>query len=214
MTQINRLPLGGRIDRSSSVEFTWNGKTLQGFVGDTLASALLANGIDVVARSFKYSRPRGIVAAGADEPNAIVQLGSTEASQVPNVRATQQALYAGLVAAPTSGWPSLSTDLMSLLGKVGGKAMPPGFYYKTFMFPKSLWMTYEKYIRKAAGLGKSPLERDPDIYEKVNQHCDVLIAGAGPAGLLAALIAMRSGGRVIIADEQKSLLMGCQPAIG
>ena len=203
MTQINRLPEGGRIDRSAPIEFTWDGKTLKGFVGDTLASALLANGIDVVARSFKYSRPRGIVASGADEPNAIVQLGSTEASQVPNVRATQQALYAGLVAAPTSGWPSLKTDLMSVVGKVAGRAMPPGFYYKTFMYPKSLWMSYEKVIRKAAGLGRSPLERDPDSYEKVNQHCDVLVIGAGPSGLLAALMAMRSGARVIIADEQE-----------
>jgi len=205
MTQINRLAVGGRIDRSKPIEFIWDGKKFEGYAGDTLASALLANGIDVIARSFKYSRPRGIVAAGAEEPNAIVQLGATEASQVPNVRATQQPLYAALVAAPTSSTPSRSNDLMSLVGKVGGSAMPPGFYYKTFMFPKSMWMTYEKYIRRAAGMGRSPQMRDPDIYEKVNQHCDVLIVGAGPAGLLAALGAVHSGARVIIADEQEEL---------
>ena len=140
---------------------------------------------------------------GAEEPNAIMQLGATEATQVPNVRATQQALFNGLVANPTSGWPSLETDFMGVVGKIGGRAMPPGFYYKTFMFPESMWMTYEKYIRKAAGLGKSPLERDPDRYETVNQHCDVLVVGAGPAGLMAARNLARSGARVIIADEQE-----------
>jgi len=203
MAQVHRLAEGGRIDRSQPLSFTWRGKTYYGYRGDTLASALLANGIRLVGRSFKYSRPRGIVAAGAEEPNAIMQLGATEATQVPNVRATQQALFNGLVANPTSGWPSLETDFMGVVGKIGGRAMPPGFYYKTFMFPESMWMTYEKYIRKAAGLGKSPLERDPDRYETVNQHCDVLVVGAGPAGLMAARNLARSGARVIIADEQE-----------
>jgi len=203
MSQVNRLSNGGRIDRSKKISFTFNGQVLQGYVGDTLAAALLANGIDIVGRSFKYSRPRGIVAAGADEPNAVLQIGATEATQIPNVRATQQALYQGLVATSTNGWPNVNTDMMGILGKVGGKLMPPGFYYKTFMYPQSFWMTYEKYIRKAAGLGRSPTEVDPDSYDNYNQHCDVLVVGAGPAGLAAALAAARSGARVILADEQE-----------
>ncbi|MCV6609344.1 MAG: sarcosine oxidase subunit alpha [Amphritea sp.] len=202
MTQKNRLQSGGRIDRSKSLTFTYNGKSYQGFQGDTLASAMLANGIDVIGRSFKYSRPRGIVAAGAEEPNAVMQLGATEATQVPNVRATQQELFNGLVSASTNGWPNVDTDLMGVVGKIGGKMMPPGFYYKTFMFPQSLWHTYEGVIRKAAGLGRSPLENDPDEYDTINQHCDVMIVGAGPAGLAAAQTAARAGARVIIADEQ------------
>ncbi|KJU79275.1 sarcosine oxidase subunit alpha [Ectopseudomonas oleovorans] len=203
MSQVNRLAKGGRIDRSQALSFTFNGQTYQGYAGDSLAAALLANGVDIVGRSFKYSRPRGIVAAGAEEPNAALQIGSTEAAQIPNVRATQQALYSGLVANSTNGWPSVNTDLMGILGKVGGGMMPPGFYYKTFMYPQNLWMTYEKYIRKAAGLGRSPTEVDPDIYDQLNQHCDVLVVGAGPAGLAAALAAGRSGARVILADEQE-----------
>lgn len=203
MSQVNRLAKGGRIDRSQALSFTFNGQTYQGYAGDSLAAALLANGVDIVGRSFKYSRPRGIVAAGAEEPNAVLQIGSTEAAQIPNVRATQQALYSGLVANSTNGWPSVNTDLMGILGKVGGGMMPPGFYYKTFMYPQNLWMTYEKYIRKAAGLGRSPTEVDPDIYDQLNQHCDVLVVGAGPAGLAAALAAGRSGARVILADEQE-----------
>lgn len=203
MSQSNRLPNGGRINRSKVLNFTFNGQTYQGFEGDSLASALLANGVEIIGRSFKYSRPRGIFAAGSEEPNAVLQIGATEATQIPNVRATQQALYSGLVATSTNGWPSVNTDVMGILGKVGGKLMPPGFYYKTFMYPQSFWMTYEKYIRKAAGLGRSPTENDPDSYDAMNQHCDVLIVGAGPAGLAAALAAGRSGARVIIADEQE-----------
>lgn len=202
MSQKNRLQDGGRIDRSKPLTFTFNGESYQGYVGDSLASALIANGVDVIGRSFKYSRPRGFVAAGAEEPNAVVQLGATEATQIPNVRATQQSLYQGLVAASTNGWPSVETDFMGLVGKIGGKMMPPGFYYKTFMFPQPMWPTYESYIRKAAGLGRASKEKDPDIYDKMNQHADVLVVGAGPAGLMAALSAARGGARVIIADEQ------------
>jgi len=202
MKQINRLKVGGRIDRSKPLVFTYNGKQFNGFQGDTLASAMLANSIDIVGRSFKYSRPRGIISAGAEEPNAILQLGRTEATQIPNVRATQQELFDGLVSSSTNGWPSVDTDLMSVIGKAGSKLMPPGFYYKTFMYPKSMWNTYESLIRKAAGLGRSPIEHDPDIYDKINQHCDVLIVGAGPAGLSAALMLANSGARIIIADEQ------------
>ncbi|MGC3872209.1 sarcosine oxidase subunit alpha family protein [Halomonas sp. GXIMD04776] len=205
MTQTNRLQQGGRIDRSRILNFTFNGKTYQGHAGDTLAAALLANGIDVVNRSFKYSRPRGIVAAGAEEPNAVVQLGQSEAAQVPNVRATQQALYNGLNARSTNGWPNVQKDMMSWVGKLGGGFMPPGFYYKTFMAPASMWMTYEKVIRKGAGLGRVPSENDPDIYDHLNQHCDVLVIGAGPAGLAAALTAANSGARVILCDEQQEM---------
>ncbi|MDT8895293.1 sarcosine oxidase subunit alpha family protein [Halomonas sp. I1] len=205
MSQSNRLAQGGRIDRSRELSFTFNGKSYRGHPGDTLASALLANGVDIVNRSFKYSRPRGIVAAGAEEPNAVVQLGSTEAAQVPNVRATQQALFDGLEARSTNGWPNVQRDLMGVIGKLGGQFMPPGFYYKTFMAPASMWMTYEKYIRKSAGLGRSPMEKDPDIYDHLNRHCDVLVIGAGPAGLSAALAAGRSGARVILADEQEEM---------
>ena len=203
--QVYRLNTGGRIDRSRTLSFTFNGQRYQGHPGDTLASALLANGVDIVNRSFKYSRPRGIVAAGAEEPNAIVQLGSSEAAQVPNVRATQQALYDGLTASSTNGWPNVQRDLMGLFGKLGGQFMPPGFYYKTFMAPASMWLTYEKYIRKAAGLGRSPMEADPDNYDHFNQHCDVLVVGAGAAGLAAALAAARSGARVMVADEQEEM---------
>lgn len=203
--QVFRLKTGGRIDRSRTLSFTFNGQRYQGHPGDTLASALLANGVDIVNRSFKYSRPRGIVAAGAEEPNAIVQLGSTEAAQVPNVRATQQALFDGLAACSTNGWPNVQRDLMGLIGKLGGQFMPPGFYYKTFMAPASMWLTYEKYIRKAAGLGRSPMEADPDSYDHLHQHCDVLVVGAGAAGLSAALAAARGGARVIVADEQEEM---------
>lgn len=201
--QKNRLETGGRIDRGKTLNFSFDGKLLKGHPGDSLASALLANGVNVVARSFKYGRPRGVVGHGAEEPNAIVQVGKG-ATTIPNLRATQVELYEGLEAFSVSGWPSVEYDVMGILGKFG-RLMPPGFYYKTFMRPKRLWMTYEHFIRKAAGLGKTPEQADPDRYDKFNQHCDVLIVGAGPAGLAAALEAGRAGARVIIADEQSEV---------
>ena len=200
MTQMNRISTSGRTDPSKILNFTFNGKAYQGIAGDTLASALLANGVNVVGRSFKYSRPRGIVGHGMEEPNGIIQLGSGAAT-VPNLKVTQVELYEGLEAASVNGWPSVNFDVMSWIGAFG-RLMPPGFYYKTFMYPQKFWMTYEHFIRKAAGLGKTPVEADPDIYEKINQHCDVLVVGAGPAGLIAALEAGTAGARVIIADEQ------------
>ena len=125
--RLNASDVNERIDRSKRLSFNYGGKSYTGFSGDTVASALLANGVDIIGRSFKYSRPRGIIAAGADEPNAILQMGATEATQVPNVRATQQELFEGLVCQATNGWPNENVDLMSYLGKIGGSLMTPGF---------------------------------------------------------------------------------------
>jgi len=207
MSQINRLSTNltssqARIDTNKPINFNFNNKPYTGYLGDTIASALLANGVKIVGRSFKYGRPRGIIAAGAEEPNAILQLGKTEETQIPNVRATQQLIFEGLVCYSTNGWPSTNFDFMGVMGKLFGHFLPPGFYYKTFMTPRSLWMSYEKLIRKGAGLGRSPRKPDPDIYDALNQHADVLIIGAGPAGIAAALNAARCGARIILADEQ------------
>ena len=204
MTQVNRVAAAANqhINRNRPLTFIFNGKTYQGYEGDTIASALLANGVDVIGRSFKYSRPRGIITCDSQEPNAIFQVGSTQATTIPNPRATQTELYQGLTASSTNGWPNVDFDLMAGLGKIGGAMMPPGFYYKTFMYPQSLWMSYEKLIRKGAGLGCSPQQPDPDEYDKMHHHCDVMIVGAGPAGLAAALAAAETGARVIISDEQ------------
>ena len=198
--QPDRLSSGGRIDRSLPLTFRFNGRTCQGYAGDTLASALLANGIRVVGRSFKYHRPRGIMAIGADEPNAIVQLG-TGAATIPGLRATEVELYDGLVATTARGWPGLNFDLLAV-NEFFSPLLSAGFYYKTFMAPGFLWRWYEHGLRHASGLGISPRETDPDSYEHYNAHCDVLVAGGGPAGLMAALAAAKSGARVIIADEQ------------
>ena len=198
--QINRLEEGGCIDRSKPLNFSFNGKRLQGFAGDTLASALLANGVKLVSRSFKLHRPRGIVAAGAEEPNAILQIGRG-AETLPNLRATQVELYEGLEARSTKGWPSLRFDIAAINDRFSG-LFGAGFYYKTFMWPKSFWKHYEAFIRASAGLGNAPTEADPDHYEHRNAHCDVLVAGGGPAGLMAALVAGRSGARVIMVDDQ------------
>ncbi|MCA8932495.1 MAG: (2Fe-2S)-binding protein, partial [Rhodospirillaceae bacterium] len=201
---VMRLAEGGRIDRARPLEFTFNGRALRGYPGDTLASALLANGVHLVGRSFKYHRPRGILSAGAEEPNALVQLGTGAARTDPNQRATQVELYDGLVAASQNAWPSVRTDL-SALNDVLSPLMPAGFYYKTFMGPSWAWMQYEKVIRRAAGLGRSPSEADPDIYDQRWAHCDVLVIGGGAAGLSAALAAGRTGARVMVVDEQSEL---------
>lgn len=218
MSQQHRIQGKGRVDRSKPLSFIFNGKRYQGYAGDTIASALLANGVDVVGRSFKYARPRGIMAAGAEEPNCILQVGGSEATMIPNIRGTQAELYDGLTAASTNGWPSVDKDLMGVMGKLGGSMMPPGFYYKTFMYPQSMWPKYEHLIRKAAGLGRVPQERDPDSYDKLNHHCDVLVVGGGAAGLAAALAAGRRGARVILVDEQNEfgghLLHSTQPING
>ena len=199
MSQKFRLAEGGRIDRAHLLSFRFDGAVYHGYEGDTLASALLANGVHLVARSFKYHRPRGILSAGAEEPNALVQLREGARTE-PNMRAPLVELFDGLVAESQNRWPSVQYDISSVNG-LFSRFLPSGFYYKTFMWPASLWMTYEKVIRNAAGLGKGPAQPDPDRYDHRNVWCDVLVAGAGPAGLMAALAAARSGARVVVADE-------------
>ena len=203
MTQPNRLPEGGRVNRARTLDFTFNGRKYTGFQGDTLASALLANGVRLVGRSFKYHRPRGILGSGVEEPNALVQLG-TGAQTLPNYVATQIELYDGLEAASVNCWPSVGFDLHAVYGLIS-RFLPPGFYYKTFMWPRSLWPFYERRLRWAAGLGIAPTEPDTDRYDKMHAHCDVLVVGAGPAGIAAALEAGRTGARVIVVDEQQEL---------
>ena len=199
MTQSNRID-GGLIDRSAPLNFTFNGKTMQGYQGDTLASALLANGQRLVGRSFKYHRPRGIFSAGSEEPNAMVQLRSG-AAQEPNTKATVTELFDGLTSTSQNHRGSLEWDLMSVTDMFS-PFLSAGFYYKTFMWPKAFWeKIYEPAIRMSAGLGRLSMQPDPDVYDHGFLHCDVLITGAGPTGLSAALTAASSGARVIVADE-------------
>ena len=203
MRQSHRLGFGSRIKRSSPREFKFNGKAYVGCQGDTLASALLANDVHLVARSLKYHRPRGIVGSGAEEPNAIVQVGEKARTQ-PSLVATQVELYDGLVARSVNASPSLNFDFRSIQGWFS-RLMPPGFFYKTFMWPSGFWRRYEHEIRKAAGFGVVAVEPDPDDYDHMNVHCDVLVVGAGPAGLCAAVAAGRTGARVILVDERPEL---------
>ena len=201
----NRSAAGGRIDRAKPVSFTFDGKPFQGFAGDTLASALIANGVHLMARSFKYHRPRGVLSLGSDEPNALVGVGSSEGRFTPNLRATQVELYDGLVAVSQNNWPSLSADFQSING-LFSSLIPAGFYYKTFMHPKGAWeRLYEPLIRRAAGLGRASTERDPDHYATLHAHCDLAVVGSGPAGLAAALTAARAGARVMLFDEQAEM---------
>lgn len=196
-----RLPSGGRIDRSRPIRFEFNGRLYAGFRGDTLASALLANGVHLAGRSFKYHRPRGILTAGAEEPNALVQLGAGARTE-PNLRATQIELHDGLVARSVNAWPSVERDAGSLIG-ILSRLWSAGFYYKTFMWPAGWWQRlYEPAIRRMAGMGRAPDAPDPDLYDKLFVHCDVLVVGGGAAGLAAAQSAARTGARVILCDEQ------------
>jgi methylglutamate dehydrogenase subunit C len=198
--QPNRLASTGAIDRSHRLSFTFDDRRYAGFSGDTLASALLANGVKLVGRSFKYHRPRGISSTGSDEPNALVQLRKGARSE-PNTRATVAELFDGLEAQSQNRWPSLAFDI-GAINSMFSKLLVAGFYYKTFMWPAALWeRLYEPAIRRAAGLGRASLQADPDIYERAHAFCDVLVIGAGPAGLAAALAAGRSGARVILCDE-------------
>ena len=182
-SQSNRLAKGGLIDRSKKIRFSFDGETLTGHHGDTLASALLANGIRLVGRSFKYHRPRGILTAGSEEPNALVELRNG-ARREPNTRATTIELYEGLSAASQNRWPSLKLDVLAA-NQIFSPIFGAGFYYKTFMWPAAFWeKVYEPAIRRAAGLGRAADAPDPDHYEKANAFCDVLVIGAGPAGTL------------------------------
>jgi sarcosine oxidase subunit alpha len=196
-----RLAQGGsRIDRTKKVHFSFDGKQLNGFAGDTLASAVMANGTKLFGRSFKYHRPRGIVGLGSEEMNALVGVGDGSRHE-PNLRATQVELFDGLQAVSQNRWPSLAFDVGSL-NSTFSRFIPGGFYYKTFMWPQRFWKhVYEPLIRRTAGLGHAPEGRDPDAYENIHVHCDVLVVGGGVAGLAAAESAAATGAKVIIADE-------------
>lgn len=199
-----RLATGGRVDRARRLGFTFDGRRLEGLAGDTLASALLANGVRLVARSFKYHRPRGIIAFGGEEPNALVTLGQG-ADALPNTPATMVPLGDGLAAWSQHRWPSLGLDLMAATG-LFSRFLAAGFYYKTFKWPGRAWTgLYEKLIRRAAGLGRASHALDPDVYEKAHGFCDLLVVGGGPAGLMAALVAGRAGARVILCDAMPAL---------
>ncbi|MCY4229975.1 MAG: sarcosine oxidase subunit alpha family protein [Alphaproteobacteria bacterium] len=201
MTGPRRLPNGGRIDRSRVLSFCFDGRRYTGYPGDTLASALLANGVRLVGRSFKYHRPRGVMTAGAEEPNALVLLEPGRFAE-PNLRATEIELYDGLVAESVNRWPSLRVDLGAAAGLASGLFVA-GFYYKTFMWPPSWWnRVYAPVIRRMAGLARAPSEPDPELYEHRHVHCDILVVGAGPAGIAAAHAAAASGAHVILADER------------
>jgi len=201
MTQSYRLDEPGYINRNKKISFKFNGKKYFGYEGDTLASALLANGIHLVGRSFKYHRPRGFIGAGVDDPNAKVQLYQGAKTE-PNALATEIELVEGLVSKSQNCWPSVSFDF-GAINNIFNKFFPAGFYYKTFMWPKNFWYKiYEPIIRRAAGLGVAPLKPDPDRYEHKFEYCDILIAGSGPSGLASALAAAKNGARVILAEDK------------
>ena len=197
---------GSRLDRTRPIAFQFNGRGYSGFAGDTLASAVLAAGETVLSRSWKYHRPRAIVSSGIEEPSALVQLESG-AWTIPNAKMPEVELYQGLLAQSVNPWPSPGKHLLSI-NRWFTPLFPAGFYYKTFMWPAKAWMWYERFIRKAGGLGAAPDQEDKDRYVHQNIHCDVLVAGGGIAGLAAALAAGRSGARVILA-ELGAQLGGC-----
>ena len=192
------------IDETYRVSFKFNGSRYYGYKGDTLASALLANNIHLVGRSFKYHRPRGIMTSGSEEPNAIIQLHNNSDRTEPNVRATEIEIYEGLEASSQNCWPSVNFDIGGI-NNLLSPLLPAGFYYKTFMWPASFWEKYEYFIRKSAGLGKSPTTPDPDIYEHEYIHCDVLIVGAGISGIMAAKTAAKNGLKTLLVDEKPNL---------
>ncbi|SEO35852.1 sarcosine oxidase subunit alpha [Salinihabitans flavidus] len=195
----------GLIDRSTPVSFTFDGRRYDGFAGDSVASALLANDVRLMARSFKYHRPRGVMGAGSEEANALITVGRGS-EQDPNVRATVQEVFQELEVFSQNRFPSLEWDLLAL-NDLAAPFLGAGFYYKTFMWPKSFWeRVYEPVIRRAAGLGALSGQGNTDRYEKAFAFCDLLVIGAGPAGLSAARAAARAGADVILADEDS--LMG------
>ncbi|MEZ2128377.1 MULTISPECIES: sarcosine oxidase subunit alpha [unclassified Sinorhizobium] len=202
MSGANRIAGKGRLTPARTARFTFDGKSYTALEGDTVASALLANGIHLVGRSFKYHRPRGILSAGAEEPNALLDISRDSARKQPNVRATVQEVFDGMIVKSQNRWPTLAFDA----GSVNDLLSPffaAGFYYKTFMWPRKAWKhVYEPFIRRAAGLGVAPTEDDPDHYASRFAHCDVLVVGAGISGLCAALAAAEAGAKVILCDEQ------------
>jgi len=201
MSQNFRLDKVGLINRSKKISFKFNGKNYFGYEGDTLASALIANGVHLVGRSFKYHRPRGFFGAGVDEPYAIVQLIRDNES-IPNVRATEQELFEGLEAKSVNCWPNVNFDI-GAINNFLNKFFPAGFYYKTFMWPKSFWYkVYEPFIRKAAGFGVVTTNHDKERYEHKYEYCDLLVAGSGPSGLASAYAAAKNGARVILAEDK------------
>jgi sarcosine oxidase subunit alpha len=205
MAQPFRLAQGGRIDRTKPITMRFNGRVIEAYAGDTVASALLANGIHFVGRSFKYHRPRGIFSHGTEEPNALFSVDRGGDRVDPNNRASSIEAVDGLAIGSQNHWPSLAFDA-GAINDVLSPLLVAGFYYKTFMWPRSFWdKLYEPWIRAAAGLGRSPSAPDPDRYRHAHAHCDVLVVGAGPAGLAAALAASESGKRVILADEQAEM---------
>ncbi|MCK3779139.1 sarcosine oxidase subunit alpha [Ensifer sesbaniae] len=205
MMGANRIPGVGRLTPARTARFTFDGRTLTALEGDTVASALLANGIHLVGRSFKYHRPRGILSAGAEEPNALIDVARDAARRQPNVRATVQEVFDGMKVESQNRWPSLAFDVGGF-NDLLSPFFAAGFYYKTFMWPKAAWHAiYEPFIRRAAGLGVAPTEADPDHYASRYAHCDVLVIGGGVAGLSAALAAAKAGAKVIICDEQPEM---------
>lgn len=205
MTDAFRFAGKGRIDRSNPIRFTFDGRHMTAYAGDTLASALLANGVHLLGRSFKYHRPRGILGSGVEEPNALVTVDRGQGRIQPNIQATMLEVYEGLVARSQNRWPSLKFDL-GAVNNLASNLIPAGFYYKTFMWPRAAWKSlYEPVIRRSAGLGPPPRDRDPDNYALQYDHCEILVVGAGPAGLAAALAASSGSDRVILCDEGSEL---------
>lgn len=201
MKRLERLPVNGRATPASGkpLNFTFDGKAMVGRKGDTLAAALLANGVSIVGRSFKLHRPRGVMGSGVEETNAFVQLESGGFSE-PNVRATLQPLYEGLSASSQNAWPSVQWDALGVLDAFQ-RVLPASFYYKSMMWPN--WHFYERFVRPIAGLGKAPEAPDAQSYQKRNLHCDVIVVGGGPTGLSAALAAGQSGLRVVLVDDKE-----------
>jgi methylglutamate dehydrogenase subunit C len=204
MSSFRRTSAKGHIDRAKPISFDYNGKTLSGFEGDTIASALLANGHDIIGRSFKYHRPRGFLSAGLEEPNGLFTLGQGPET-VPNVIGTTTFLKPGMKVKSQNAWPSPRFDVMAI-NSLAAPLFTAGFYYKTFMGPfKRSWMFYEPFIRKAAGLGKATIDKHRESFDTVYKFCDVLVIGAGPAGIAAALTAGRAGARVVLAEQDTVL---------